>query len=548
VLPLILTLLGCGAAPELDPGVVTVLQEQQATWIRNFNPMLTTGGARWPTRSGIYEPLLIFNGATGEWTPWLAEAWAWSDDGLALTFDLRDGVQWSDGETFAADDVVATFHLLRDHPSLDLGGLWGFVESVDATDPDTVVVRFQRRYSPGLIDIAHQPIIPEHIWSEVEDPTTWANPDPVATGPFTEVNVFRSQVFELGKNPNYWQQGLPHVQALRFPAVGSNEQAAWSIVEGDIDWAGTFIPAIDRVYVGRDPDHHKYWFPQTGGMVFLYPNTTKPPLDNVDVRKALSMALDRELIVNVAMYGYTEPANPTGMSDSYSDWRDPAAEALGSEWMTYNPEGAAAALETAGWTLRDDGVRYNAAGEPLELSLSVVSGWSDWVRAAQVASRNLEAVGVRCTVQSKDFSAWFDSLGRGDFDLSIAWSEEGPTPYGLYKGLLSAKAVQPIGEPAIRNWHRYADPQADGLLAAFEDATNPALQRQAITALQMRFVTEAPALPLFPNPSWGEYSTARFVGWPSAENPYARLSPNLAPDPLLVMTQIMPRQTRVANQ
>src|SRR5688572_29995459 len=86
-------------------GLVTVSQEQQQTWIKNFNPFLSESAVRWPTHCGIYEPLLIFNVATGETVPWLATAWSWSEDNLTLTFTIRDGVTWSDGTAFTAGDV-----------------------------------------------------------------------------------------------------------------------------------------------------------------------------------------------------------------------------------------------------------------------------------------------------------------------------------------------------------------------------------------------------------------------------------------------------------
>ncbi len=98
--------IACAPPAETPPGILVVLQEQQAAWVRNFNPLLATGGARWPTRAGIYEPLAIYNRATAAWTPWLATAWEWEatpDEGApALRITLRDGVRWSDGAAFSS--------------------------------------------------------------------------------------------------------------------------------------------------------------------------------------------------------------------------------------------------------------------------------------------------------------------------------------------------------------------------------------------------------------------------------------------------------------
>ncbi|MFT5680965.1 MAG: peptide/nickel transport system substrate-binding protein [Myxococcota bacterium] len=534
---MILLALGCVTETYHPPeGVMVVVQESHTSWLRNFNPLISS--SRWPSTAGVYEPLLIFNPMQGSYTPWLAETYAWDADGAGLTFHLQDGVKWSDGSEFSADDVVFTFRLLKEKPALDIGGVWSFMESISAPDSETVAVRFSRPFSPGLARLAHQPIVPEHIWADIEDPITFTNPEPVGTGPFTEVTLFESQVFELSANPHYWQEGKPAVKALRFPAIPTNDQAALALINGEVDWAGKFVPAIDRIFVEANPEHHKYWFPQVGGSIFLYANTTTPPLDDPGIRKAISRAIDRDLIVQVAAYGYTTPAGPTALSDGYADWRIPVAEA--DDWTRYDPEAAAAALEAAGYVLGEDGLRRRD-GETLVMNINVVSGWSDWVRAGQVIARNLRSIGVDASLKTYDFGAWFEQLGRGEFTLSLGWSGEGPTPYAMYGGLMSAEGMVPVGEIAPSNWHRYASSQADALLRAFEQTTDPAEQHRLIAQLQAEFVAQAPAIPLFLNPSWGQCSTARFTGFPSAEDPYARLSPNNPPETLLVMTRVMPR-------
>src|SRR4030095_6443695 len=106
----------------------------------------------------------------------------------------------------------------RRRPSLDLGSGWVSIDNVRPLDPLTVEVTFQRPYIPGLADLAHQPIVPRHVWRRVADPPTFANPTPVGTGPFTEVLAFRDQVYELGRNPYYWQPARPKVRSIRFLA------------------------------------------------------------------------------------------------------------------------------------------------------------------------------------------------------------------------------------------------------------------------------------------------------------------------------------------
>lgn len=531
---------GCADPEPSGPPALSVSVEQTSSWARNFNPLLPGGLARWPTRAGVYEPLAIFNTITGEWTPWLALAWRWSADLRRLTFDLRPGVRWSDGTPFDARDVAFSFELLRAHPGLDAHGVWQWLAGVRAVDDTTVELELERPYVPGFDALAHQLIVPEHVWRDIDDPMRFDNPSPVATGPFTNVLVFRNQVYELGRNPHYWQPGKPAVSKLRCAAYPSNDQAQLALIDGAVDWAGTYVPAVERTYVARDPDHFHYWFPTVGATVFLYPNTRRAPLQDVRVRRALSMAIDRERLASIAMEGYTRPSDGTGLSDAYAAWRDP--EAAGAAWVRHDPAEASRLLDAAGWTRDGDGVRRGPDGATLELTIEVVSGWSDWVRAAQLVARDLAAVGVRADVRVYELSTWFDKLQRGDFDLSIGWSLDGPTPYRTYRWLMASDTVRPLGEAAPGNWHRFGDPGANAIFDSFEREVDPDRQRALVAELQRRFAEVAPAIPLFPSPMWGTFSTRRFVGFPNADDPYALLAPHAEPQALLVLTRLQPRE------
>ncbi len=528
--------------PRAPAGVLVVSQEQQASWIRNFNPLTTATSARWPTLAGIYEPLYVFNSLRSEYVPWLGVGHAWTEGNRVLRLTTRDGVSWSDGRPFDARDVAFTFDLLKRHPALDRRGLWGFLSSVDAVDERSVDFRFQRVFIPGLDEIVAQQIVPRHVWSTVADPVAFANENPVATGPFTEVRVFQNQVYEIGRNPRYWRAGEPHFDAIRCPAYPTNDRANLALVFDEADWAGNFIPAVDRVFVGRNPEHHRYWFPLTGSSIFLYANTRRAPFDDVRVRKAVSMAIDRSLMVDVALHHYSRPADATGLSDAFAAWRDSAAVAAG-DWTRHDPAAAGRLLDAAGLLRGPDGVRRLPDGKPLRYEVLSVAGWSDWVRAAQVIVRDLQEIGVDATVRTYDFSAWFQRVQEGNFDLTLGWSFEGPTPYSFYRWLMASATVNPVGIAAMGNWHRYGSPAADRALAAFEREADPAKQRALCVELQRVFVSEAPAIPLYPNPSWAEYNTSRFTGFPAADNPYADPSPNKFDrgELLLVLTTLTPR-------
>ena len=537
---------GCtaSAAPSPSPSrnVLSVSVEQASAWTRNFNPLLV-GAARWPTRGGIYEPLLIWNAVAGAWVPWLATGYRWSADHRTLTLTLRDGVTWSDGAPFSADDVTFTFELLHRQRALDSSGVWDYLAAVRTVDARTVELALARPFVPGLVELVQQPIVPAHVWRHVADPLAFTNPNPVGTGPFTEVRVFRNQVWELGKNPRYWQPGKPAIEALRMIAYPSNDQANLALVEGEIDWAGNFVPAIERTFVARDRVHHGYWYPSTGSTVFLYPNTARAPLDDVRVRKALSLAIDRQRVVDIGLYGYARPSDGTGLSDAYAAWRDPALAS--DRWVRHDARAAAALLDEAGWRRGAGGVRKKG-GRRLAFTIEVVSGWSDWVRAAQVIARDLGDLGVDVSVRAYEWSAWFQRLQAGDFELAIACpslglSFDAPTPYYAYRWISSSSAVRPVGELLPTNWNRFGDARTDALLAEFERSDDVARQHALMQQIEERFVATAPAIPLFSSPLWGVFNSRRFVGFPTATDPYAKLSPHSQPEDLLVLTRLAPR-------
>jgi len=535
-----LVILGCGNKNVKHRDGLIVYQEAQISWARNFNPLSPAGSTRWPTKCGIYEPLFIYNSMKAEWVPWLAIAFHWKQNNRILEMKIRNNVFWSDGAPFTAHDVVFTSQIKKQFRALDTRNSWEYLDEVIATTDSTIQYKFNRVNVPGFDALATQAIVPKHIWGEIDDPVKYLNPDPVGTGPFTEILRFDNQLWELGKNKNYWQKGKPHINKLVFPTFPSNEQVTLALNSGMLDWAGAFIPAVERVFVEKNPEHHKYWFPLTGHTTFLYTNTKNSLLEDVKIRKALSYAIDRELVVKVGMYNYTEPANVTGISGPMSVWHSPDIDKL-EDWTKYSPEIAEEILNASGFLAGKDGYRKRSNGKPLELEIIIVSGWSDWIRSAQVVSQNLKKVGIKTKVKTYDFGAWISRMQKGEFQLAIGWAEKGSTPYNLYKGMMSPDYIKPVGEIADVNWHRFSSADADSLLKQYEKTSNEKEIKDIIYKLQQIFVENAPSLPLFAEPSWAECNTTYFTNFPSAENPYGTLSPNYEPENLFLMLNVRPR-------
>nr|ACL11836.1 putative extracellular solute-binding protein [Arthrobacter globiformis] len=515
--------------------ILSVGQIGNASFVQNFNPFSPNSLAM--TNRAIYESLLVTNLAKGEILPWLAKEYTWSADGRELTMNLNDGVQWSDGEDFSSADVVFTFDLVREVRG---ESAFDYLEGWAAPDPTTVVFTFNRTYTPALAEIGTQTIVPEHVWAEVDDPTTFLNEEPVGTGPFTEVDKFTAQSYDLRKNPNYWQEGKPQFDAMRMIAYGSNDTANLAGINGELDWGLGYMQNVQEVYVDEDPEHRGFWFPTVGGMVSLAVNTTKAPFDDVNLRKAMSMAIDREEVAEIGMTGYTHPADCTGLSDAYDSWKDPAI-VDSCEWTEYDPEAAARLLDESGYVVGSDGIRVTPDGQPLSFGLSVGAASTDWVSVMKVVSEGLQAVGIDATLDVADWSQIDQKVFLGEFDAAIRGGVTGLTPYEYYRSVMSCDTVLPVGEQAVQNSHRFCSEAADEQLAILAAATTEEEQMAAGDQLQSIFDENAPLIPLFPGPVWGIYNDIRFTGFPTENNPYATLSTGES-STVIILNTLKPRQ------
>jgi peptide/nickel transport system substrate-binding protein len=532
--------------PEVSDLVLLVTPGGQSltTFTKNFNPF--TGSPLFPTLSGMYEPMMIYNKITGEIVPWLATGYEWSEDNLNLTFTLRDGVSWSDGEPLTTDDVVFTFNTLKNvaeasGPAKAIVGENGYISEVTA-DGNTVSFTFNQVFIPAFYDIILQVIVPAHIWSGVEDIATFTNDTPVATGPFTEVVDFKDQVYEVDRNPNYWQEGKPYFKGLRMPAFSGNDAAANMFVNGDTEIGGQFIANREDTVLSKN-ENVNCWWPTVTFQVLFITNTTKAPFDDPIMRKSIGMAFDRVKLIDIALQGGSVPTDLTGMNDAYAKYKVTDLSILGDNWVTYDPDTANQWLDEAGYAIGTDGYRTNKDGSPMELEMIEVNGFTDWLAVAPLMKQELEAIGLNVVMNTYDAAVAFDKWFKGDFDMSLSFGNLGtPTLYAWMSNAMSESTVKPVGEATtfgVNPW-RFSDPAAEPWLEVL--ATNPdeEAQLEAAVELQKLFAQDAPFIPMWSQPTFLCYSTARFTGFPSADNPYVATSPGVSnqPETLILLTTI----------
>ena len=113
-------------------------------------------------------------------------------------------------------------------------------------------------------------------------------------------------------------------------------------------------------------------------------------------------------------------------------------------WTAFNLEKANELLDDAGYKWKNKNERIDSNGSPLKFNIIVVSGWSDWVRSAQVISQNLKKVGIQATVRTYDFGAWIARMQQGNFQMAVGWADKGATPYNFFKSMMFSEYVKPL--------------------------------------------------------------------------------------------------------
>jgi peptide/nickel transport system substrate-binding protein len=516
---------------------LTLDNEAGETWPCGFNPFnegLVTDGL---TFGEVYEELVfVDNLESGKTTPWLARAYAWSNNTKTLTFTVRAGVKWSDGVPFTANDVLFTFDLLKKDPALDLNSVWSVLSSVSLKGTNQVVFQFKAAATPYFYYIADEtPIVPEHIWSKISDPATYLDATPVGTGPYT-VGKCTPENVTYTANPLYWQPGLPKYKTVYYPAFLSNPPANEDLANGTAQWGSQFIPNIKGYYLSKSPNNHD-WFPPIANVSIFF-NLKNPLLANLAVRQAIAYGINRPLVSSIGEYGYEPPSNQTDVvTPTFSTWVN---QGLANKYgYTYNPSKAKSVLEKAGFT--ESGGVMQKDGQKLSFSIIDVGGNTDWVNDLSIIQQELKAVGIQITPENLTGSTFDSKLYTGEYQLGYNAEFGGPSPYYELREILYSANSAPIGQTASTNWERYSNPATDALIDQYATTTNPATQRKITDELEAVMLSQVPVIPVVEEVDWYQYNTAQTGGWATPSNPYAQPGIYVAPDIGVMLDHLYPK-------
>jgi peptide/nickel transport system substrate-binding protein len=489
------------------------------------------------------ESLFYLNYESGELIPWLAEDYEMNADSTEVTLYLRDGVKWSDGEPFTADDVVFTLELLRDTPDLvkkapDMRQSVAEVEAVDdltvkieltGSHPTFISDHFGVRISYGVY------ILPQHIW-EGQDPATFKNFDldkgwPVFTGPYKLTKATQTE-FVWERRDDWWGaetgfHALPAPERLVWLALGSEDLRAQGMLADDIDVCsemsmGTFEtvknqkPEIvawttDRPYGWVDPCPH-----------YLILNTVSAPWDEPAMRRALAYAFDKERYVRVKSEGAGSPAR----------WLFPSYAALDAfldenqdllDQYDFDLDKAIETIEAQGYTMGSDGFYVSPEGDRLELDIMLLNPdiWPPAAIAGTAYTDIFGDAGIAVDVRFVDWGAWGDSFTSGDFNMAMHWSCGSVVHPHRTLDNWHMRYVEPIGESSDSNWGRWSNAEFSDLA----DQTKPLTQDDPELSALFRealaiWLEEAPGIPMEQQPRVVPQSNVYWTNWPTADNNY----------------------------
>jgi peptide/nickel transport system substrate-binding protein len=517
-------------------------------FVRNFNPYTATslpsGGF---VRGAFYEPLIISTVAGGGHVyPWLAKSWKWSNGNKTLTLDLQRGVKWTDGKPLTSADVVYSLTAGQQDKAMDMIGLTQpdtNVVSIKASGPYKVAIKLKTvdsQFIPAVLNA--QFVVPKHIWTGVSNAATFTNPNPIGSGPFAKVGRFTTQDYVFNKNPKYWLKGAPKIPCLEYVQASSNDAALLQIQKGDVDWTHNFVPNVAQAYIAKDKAHYHAFYATTAYPISLVFDTTVYPYSLVPFRKALSYAINRSDVSKLGEYGYAPPTDALGLNGIFPTWVTGATKEAAQKQAAYNPTLAKKTLTDAGFTYKGSNL-MDPKGNPVNLDIHVISGWSDWVASNQIITKNLQAIGINSSVALEpDWNSWYPNASATKFP-SLLWQNASQgSPYGFFNSNMSTNRFTPSGQDATNtgNWAHYSSAKATALLNQWKASLSVAKQRQIAAQLGQLFLQDQPIVPLFVGPRWSTYSTKYFHCFTSPKNFYGDPIFTTAPDNILSFTRICP--------
>jgi peptide/nickel transport system substrate-binding protein len=437
----------------------------------------------------------------GEYTPRLAaELPTVSDDQRTVTWKLREGLLWSDGEPMTSDDIKFTWEAVSNPNSGAFNQTAGFelIEDIETPDDLTAIVHYSEPYV-GYLGQFSAALLPRHATGNPEEMTTWDyNMNPVVGGPFVVTDWRSGESITMERNENYYEEGKPYLDRLVFRIIPEAASQTALMKQGEAHvhlWPGEDKVDYDAIMEGTAAQQ---LVPGIWNMAIDFnlsrpgdddPSASEPHpiLGDLRVRQAISHAIDYDTLINDVMNGQVQPST----SPFAYGWYQCDVPRL----YNFDVEKASQLLTEAGWVEGPDGIRvaegalYAEDGTRLSLELQGYTAFEPLERTEQFIVENLKAVGIEANIQNYDFSIIFGSFADGapaklgDFDMLIYDRGYYLEPHGDVVDSYHSASIPSADNPDGDNSFRWVNPEADAAIEAAGSTFDQAERREAYCEL-----------------------------------------------------------------
>jgi len=428
---------GCG---KVDPkiyaqdGPVTdgdTLIESSIGDAKTLNPALVDENTGGDIDGLVFNGLLRYNEKM-ELEPCLAEKWKVSKDGKTITYYLRKGVKFHDGVEMTAEDVVFTWKVYTD-PTVNTpyGADYQYIKNVEIMDPYTVKVIYKKAFAPALTN-TFTSILPKHILEGKDiNHDDEFNRSPIGTGPYKFVEWKSAQQIVLEANPDYWE-GKPHIHRFVLRIIPDQSSEFLSLLKGEVDamgaWtSGTLTPEqyARQTDTPKFTDYYNKYEIDQFEYVYLGWNLGNPLFADVKVRKALTMAIDRQAIIQNVVYGLGSVCTGPFVPQSWAYNKDVKP-------LPFDIEGAKAILKQDGWKMGKDGVLHkflHGKDTPFRFKLYTNQGNVSRERIVTIVQQQLKQIGVDCQPQIMEWTTLLNEyINKRKYDAMVLGWQFGPEP------------------------------------------------------------------------------------------------------------------------
>jgi peptide/nickel transport system substrate-binding protein len=394
--------------------------------------------------------------------PRLATSWE-SEDGYTWTFHLRHDAKFHDGHPVTAEDVAFTIEHL-----VDASEAWAYSDivseegSVKVLDKYTVQFTLEVGMNGVYPPMGFKPILPKHIWKDyVDDMMAYDNDPLIGGGPFKVKEFVPGEYILLEANDDYYA-GRPAADEVLFRIFGNRESMSMALRRGEIQMLGRGASIVAALDLGKEENIDVIETKGETSWALGFNLHKETPLRDLEVRKAIMHAIDRQRIIDIAYLGYAEIVDTTFTYPEMPEYNPNLPQ------YEYDPVKARAILDGAGYIDTDgDGIRNDpATGMNLSFELLCPADWTDEVKAGTMMKEMLPEVGILLDLKTVDEDTYYtfteDEVEEDKYEMGFI--ESGPSPYGdwIWETVRSAG----LGEDEEGGWNQsyYINPKLDELI------------------------------------------------------------------------------------